>query len=67
MDRTIMNEIEKKEIREQKMKDQNDPETAKNMNEQNLKETEAGNKKINDLQKQHDSALDEFDNNSLQV
>ena len=30
-------------------------------------ETEEGNKKINALQKQHDSALDEFDNNSLQV
>ena len=33
MDRTIMNEIQKKEIREQKLADQNDPETAKNMNE----------------------------------
>ena len=67
MDRTIMNEIKKKEIREQNIVEQDDAEAAKDLNVQHQKETEEGNKKINALQKQHDSALDEFDNNSLQV
>lgn len=35
------------------------------MDLQNQKETAQGNKKINELQKQHEKALNEYDNNSL--